>query len=162
MATVTTIRGQQIRDNQITEPKLAASNSPAQKQALTWDGSDLTWAEVGASKSITQASHGFSVGSLVRLSGTSYVAAQADSSSNAEVVGMVSSVVDTDNFILTTNGAVGSLTGLTAGAVYFLSDATAGAMSTTEPTTATYISKPCFIADTTTSGFFHNFRGIDY
>lgn len=158
---VTTVRGGQLRDDTIQEPKLNVSNSPSQNQALTWTGSVLAWAEVGASKSVTQATHGFSVGDLLRMSGTTYIKAQANNSTNAEVVGIVSTVVDVDNFILTTNGAVSGLAGLTAGSVYFLSDSTAGAMTTTEPTTATYISKPVLISDTTTSGFFYNFRGIE-
>lgn len=73
--------------------------------------------------------------------------------------GIVIEVVDSDNFVLLTNGYVTGLSGLTAGEVHFLSDTTAGALTTTEPTTATHVSKPLLLADSTTSGYFYNFRG---
>ncbi len=38
------VTGAKIADNTITEPKLAASNSPATNQILSWDGTNLTWA----------------------------------------------------------------------------------------------------------------------
>ncbi len=111
-------------------------------------------------KSINQASHGFTVGEVVRLSGTStYDEAQADSAANAEAVGIVSAVADVDNFTLTTSGYVNGLSGLTANTMYFLSASTAGILTATEPTTAGQISKPCFYADSTTSGYFINYRG---
>lgn len=111
-------------------------------------------------KSINQASHGFTVGEVVRLSGTStYDEAQADSAANAEAVGIVSAVADVDNFTLTTSGYVNGLSGLTANTMYFLSASTAGLLTATEPTTAGQISKPCFYADSTTSGYFINYRG---
>jgi hypothetical protein len=104
--------------------------------------------------------HGFTAGELVRLSGTStYDEAQADSAANAEVVGIVSAVADVDNFTLTTSGYVSGLSGLTANTMYFLSPSTAGLLTATEPSTVGQISKPCFYADTTTSGYFINYRG---
>jgi hypothetical protein len=53
------------------------------------------------------------------------------------------------------------MTSLTAGSVYFLSPSTAGAITATEPTTEGQISKPVFVADSTTSGYFFNFRGSE-
>lgn len=113
-------------------------------------------------RSIAQASHGFAVGEIVRLNGTSYTKAQADAAANAEAAGMVSAVVDANNFTLTTGGYVSGLSGLTAGEIYFLSTATPGAMTTTDPTVAgaaDTVSKPVFYADSTTSGYFTNMRG---
>jgi hypothetical protein len=112
------------------------------------------------SRRITQASHGLAVGDVVRLSGTSYVKAQADTEANAEVVGIVGTVIDTSTFVLVTDGRAAGLSGLTAGTVYYLSAATAGALTTTEPTTAGHVSKPVLIADSTTSGLFVNMRGF--
>lgn len=112
------------------------------------------------SRNITQASHGFTVGKIVRLSGTSYVAAQADSEANAEVAGIVAAVPDTNSFRLVTHGHVTGLTGLTAGAVSFLSESSAGALTETEPTADGDVSKPLLVADTTTSGYFINMRGM--
>ena len=108
---------------------------------------------------ITQTTHGFVLGDVLRYSGSTLTKAQADSSANAEVVGIVQSVVDTNNFYLITDGLVTGLTGLTAGAVYYLSPTTAGTLTVTEPGTTGQVSKPIFIAASTTSGYFHNFRG---
>jgi hypothetical protein len=109
--------------------------------------------------SVTQASHGLAVGNVIRMSGTTYAKAQADSAANAEVVGMVSAVADADNFSFITGGLVSGLSGLTAGTVYFLSPTTAGALTATEPATAGQVSKPVLVATTTTAGVFYNFRG---
>lgn len=112
-------------------------------------------------RAVTQASHGFSVGDVLRLNGTTYVEAQADSDANAEVAGIVSTVTDVNTFNLSYGGRITTLSGLTAGTVYFLSDATAGLLTATEPSASGSVSKPILIADTTTSGYFFNFRGAE-
>jgi hypothetical protein len=109
-------------------------------------------------KSISQAAHGLAVGDWVRLSGTSYVKAQADSAANAEVVGVVNSVAGAANFTLTVAGRVTGLSGLTAGTVYYLDPSTAGAITATEPSGAN-VSKPVLIADSTTAGWVLQMRG---
>lgn len=111
-------------------------------------------------RNISLTSHGFSVGNVLKQSGTSYALAKADTAADAEVVGIVSTVIDANNFALTMLGNVPGLSGLTAGTVYFLSPTTAGALTSTEPSTTGQISKPLLIADTTTSGYFYNYRGI--
>lgn len=110
-------------------------------------------------KSISQTTHGLSVGNVVRLSGTNYVKAQADSDANAEVAGIVAAVADANTFTLHYGGRITGLSGLTAGTVYFLDDDTAGLLTATEPTDAGDISKPVLIADSTTTGLFFNMRG---
>lgn len=110
--------------------------------------------------SITQASHGLAVGDVVRYNGTNYVKAQANTAANAEVVGIVSVVVTTGIFRMVTGGKITGLSGLTTGAVHFLSASTAGALTATEPATVGHISKPLIIADSTTSGYFFNYRGL--
>ena len=130
-----------------------------------WNGTSWIPAQGGAGSAaantvtITQAAHGFTVGNLIYYTGTAYAKALADSSAHAEVVGIVSVVVDANNFVLLTDGKVTGLSGLTAGAVYFLSPTTAGALTVTEPSTNGQISKPIMVADTTTSAFFFNWRG---
>jgi hypothetical protein len=115
----------------------------------------------GASKEISQSGHGLTVGNVVRFNGTNYVKAQADSATNAEVVGIVSDVADVNTFTVTFVGYVSGLSGLVAGTVYFLSDASAGALTATEPSDDGSVSKPLFIAISTTEGYFINMRGVE-
>ena len=110
-------------------------------------------------RSIAQTAHGLAVGDIVRYSGTAYVKAKADTAANAEVVGIVSAVADANHFTLLYSGYITGLSGLTAGTVYFLSPSSAGALTTTEPSTVGQISKPLLLAESTTTGYFVNFRG---
>jgi hypothetical protein len=110
---------------------------------------------------ISQVAHGFAVGNIVRLSGTdTYTKAQANSAANAEMVGMVSSVLSADAFTLTMDGQVTGLSGLTPAEVYFLSPTTAGAITATAPTTVGQIKKPVFYAQSATAGVVYNMLGI--
>jgi hypothetical protein len=110
-------------------------------------------------RDISQAAHGLAVGNVVRHNGTIYVKAQANSDDNAEVAGLVSAVADANNFTLHYGGLITGLSGLVAGTVYFLSAATAGLLTATEPNVVGEVSKPLLVADSTTSGYFLNFRG---
>lgn len=122
---------------------------------------DGSWSSVQSiSRAVNQASHGFSVGNIVYFNGTSYAKAQANSDTTSEVLGIVSSVVDANNFYVVMGGYITGLSGLVAGTTYYLSDSSAGALTATAPTTVGYISKPVFVADSTTSGYFHNMRGV--
>ena len=98
---------------------------------------------------ITQATHGFVVGDVLRHNGTIYVKAQG-TTGNSEAVGVVESSVDTNNFVLVYSGRI-TLSGLTAGAEYFLSAATAGATTTTAPTASGNVQRPIFVATSATS-----------
>ena len=109
---------------------------------------------------IAQTGHGLAVGDVVRLDGTDYIKAQANSEANAEAVGIVSAVADVDNFTLCVGGYISTLSGLTAGSVYYLDDDTAGLLTLTEPPDVGDVSKPLLIADTTTSGWIFNMRGF--
>lgn len=116
-------------------------------------------AKASSSQSVTQTAHGLSVKDLVRHNGTAYVKAQADSETNAEVIGIVSAVASANAFSISTFGNVTGLSGLTAGATYFLDPTTAGALTATEPSAVGQVSKPVFIAISTTAGYFFNMRG---
>ena len=111
-------------------------------------------------KSISQTSHGFSVGDVLKYASSTYSKAQADSGANAEVVGIVSAVADANTFTLLTSGYISTLSGLTANTTYFLSASTAGALTATEPSTVGQISKPLLVAVSTTAGYFTNMRGV--
>lgn len=125
----------------------------------TIDADIAAAAPASTSAAVTQTAHGFTVGNLLKYTGTAYALAKADTAADAQVVGIVSTVVDANNFKLTLSGKVTGLSGLVAGSVYYLNPTTAGAMTTTEPTTVGQVSKPVFIATSTTDGYFINFRG---
>ena len=124
----------------------------------------------GASaKQVTQNSHGFKVGNVVYLNGSTYALAKADTSPTAEAIGVISSVVTANIFEVTelgylsgvdTTNTVEGGAALTAGTVYFLSASTAGKLTATEPSTIGYVSKPMLIADGASSGYALNYRGI--
>lgn len=116
-------------------------------------------AEFIAKVIVTQNSHGFSVGNVLKRSGSVYALAKADTSANAEAVGIVSEVTSVNIFVLTTGGRVTGLTGITDGAVYFLSTVTAGLLTTDDASIPGHVSKPQGIGDSTTSIIYHNFRG---
>ena len=118
----------------------------------TGSGSTLT-------KNITQAAHGFAVGNLVYLNGAIYTLALATSVVTAEVVGIITSIIDANNFVLTTSGYITGFGGLVAGSVFFVSDSTPGLLTTVAPSAVGSVQKPVFVADGTTSGYFINYRG---
>jgi len=87
---------------------------------------------------VTQAAHGFVVGDVIRESGVAntYTKAQADSSDNGEVVGIVTFVDNVNQFTYTTQGIIeAGVPVAPAGTVFFLSDSVAGGLTTTAPTT---------------------------
>jgi len=90
---------------------------------------------------VNKSNHNFVIGDVLYYSGSQYEKALATVSNTSNVVGMVSKIVDTNNFELTTDGrVVGSIlaenagVALTPGSKYFLSDSTAGRVTTTAPT----------------------------
>lgn len=111
------------------------------------------------SRSITQTAHGLAVGDAIKYTGTAYAKALADTSENAEVVGIVSIVTDANNFTLLYGGYISTLTSLTAGTVYFLSSVTPGLLTDVTPPNIGQVNKPLLIAVSTTTGYFFNFRG---
>ncbi|MCX6800436.1 MAG: hypothetical protein NT091_04805, partial [Candidatus Falkowbacteria bacterium] len=118
-----------------------------------------------ASKVIVGTNHGFAVGDIVRASTTAagkYTKAQADSSSNAEVIGIVSAT-STNDFTLTTGGYVDLSASTTlafnSGDNYYLATSTAGALTNIEPTGAGEVSKPVFVATGAKTGYLINYRG---
>lgn len=103
---------------------------------------------------VSQSAHGFSEGQWLRRNGSAWALAQADSAANADVGGMVVSVLDDNAFVLATAGAVRDLSGLTDGTVYYLSATVAGAITATSPASqsSAYLEVPVLLADSATSG----------
>lgn len=110
-------------------------------------------------KNISSISHGLSAGDVVRPSGTGFVKAQADTSDNAETIGIVSDVIDVDNYTITIHGYISTLTGLSANSLYFLSVDVPGLLTLTEPTSANEVNKPMLWATSSTTGYVLNYRG---
>lgn len=96
---------------------------------------------------VSETSHGLSVGDAVRFDGANYVAATADTAANAELIGLVVEVPDTDTLVFQQVGYTDTQSGLTAGEWYYLQDA--GGLGTTAGT----VEVPVLLADSTTSGW---------
>lgn len=126
-------------------------------------GAVSTGGSGGTSITVTQVGHGLDRGIWVRLSGGAYVVADAASSADAEVVGVVSDYIDANNFVLQQSGyiedlrrqnsGVNAYLPLTQDMVYFLSETVAGELQSADVTTVDAVSKPCFIADGQYSGW---------
>lgn len=167
----TGIDGSQIKNLSIKPEDMKRTGSaPTDGQVLSYDTATelFEWIDAGGAgealeKSINQSSHGFIVGNILKYDGSNYAKAKADNEDNAEVIGIVSEVTDSNNFKIIYGGYIdlGSGTGLTAGEVYFLSGITAGALTSTEPSTEGHISKPVLIAVSSTAGYFFNMRGAE-
>jgi hypothetical protein len=108
---------------------------------------------------VIQAAHGFVLGDLLYLNGATYTKGLATAAVTAEIVGMVSRVVDVNTFEITLSGEVTGLVGLTAGATYFLSRSVAGGYTATEPNTLGDVSLPIGVASSTTSMYVAVKRG---
>jgi microcystin-dependent protein len=129
----------------------------------------LTWGDASGQATVilTQASHGFAVGDVLYLGGTVYTKANASEPESSEVVGIVSEIIDANDFKLTSSGVVENLTSSnfveaalpSEGDVIFLST-TDGKMSVSEPTVAGEISLPLGVAKTTSSMYVQLKRGF--
>ena len=110
---------------------------------------------------VNQTAHGFIVGTILKVaSANTYAGAKADRLSNSEQVGIVSQVIDANNFILQTNGLATAFTGLTAGTTYYLDTATAGAFSATIPSVTGQVIKPIGTAVNANTMILTNMLGI--
>ncbi|CAB5221440.1 hypothetical protein UFOVP244_165 [uncultured Caudovirales phage] len=106
----------------------------------------------------------FSLGDTLYINNNIYTKAIATSASAAEVVGVVSRIVDSNlstfTFEMTLSGEISGLTGITPGAVYFLSDTVPGALTKNEPSTIGNISIPVGVGASSTSIYVAPKRGL--
>jgi hypothetical protein len=109
---------------------------------------------------ITQAAHGLSAGQIVLMQGGgNFSQARADNAADSEVVGIIASVVDVNNFVLQMGGLITTgLTGLSTGFVYYLSTVPGG-YTATRPTLAGQVVKPVFVAIGANSAIWINLLG---
>lgn len=110
----------------------------------------LTW-------SVTQSSHGFSVGDAIYFDGSTetYELAQADDATTLGAF-IVSAVANTNTFTVCQNGKIDGLSGLTAGQYYFVSTTTAGEITSSQPTSG--YDNPIFFALSETEGIVLPYR----
>jgi len=121
----------------------------------------------GTTDRVTQASHGFVVGDVLYLEGSTYTKAVATAANTAEVAGVVSRVIDSSTFELTLSGEISGLLAANfteaalpaTGEALFLST-TAGKMTVTEPSTVGHISIPVGIASGSGSMYVGIKRGV--
>jgi len=144
-----------IGANQIVNLVYNSTGPKFQIQSALGSSAALT----GNTYNVNQVAHGFTVGKVVYLNSTTYTAAIASADTTSEVVGIIISATDADNFVLQFGGRVTGLSALTAGSVYYLSPSAAGDLTATKPTTIGQVVKPLLVADTTTSGFWVNYLG---
>jgi len=113
---------------------------------------------------ITSGTSGYTFGSVVRINSSGYTAANANTADSAEVIGVLSAR-NASYSVVTVLGKIdgdffevaGST--LSPGCVYFLSGTTNGFITTTEPTTMGYVSKPVIVGLGATSGVVVQYRG---
>ena len=115
-------------------------------------------------KTVTQTTHGFSIGEVVTYSGGSYIKAIADGTQGGEVIGFVSQVNTVDEFVVVyagnVEGASISGLGLSASTTYYLSTSVAGGLQSTKPTIFGHISKPILVTFDTSSALIYQYRGF--
>jgi len=118
-------------------------------------------------KIITQSSHGLGFGNPVYMDGSLYKKAIADSAIRAEVVGVVSRVIDANNFELIFLGEIfgdfSTITeggsALTTGSVYYLSPFSQGRITPSSPIAPGQVHKAVLIATSSTSAVILPFTG---
>lgn len=109
---------------------------------------------------IVQSSHGFSVGqALYTINGEFDLALASNTNpERAEVLGVVSNVIDADTFDIVYEGRVSGLTGLNPGSVYFLSPLIPGHLTTNKPSGLS-IAKPVMVAIDSSEAVVVNYVG---
>lgn len=109
---------------------------------------------------VTQVAHSLSLGNIIRIqSDGTYVKAQANLEANAEVIGIVTTVIDPDNFKYSVSGIVSTVIAVTVGSVYFLDPANPGRIVSAKPNTSGQVVKPLLIASDAGHGIWINQRG---
>lgn len=121
---------------------------------------------VGRGNTVTrllEQTHTFQVGDLLYNNEGTWTLGLADHPSTAEIIGMVSDIIDENNFEITLLGYVEGIVSsapLIPDQMYFLSTTVPGGMTEVGPQQIGQVNKPLFFSETETSGFFINYRGI--
>lgn len=163
------VHANQLLDNLITaivDPTVSQDISQGYKPSSIWvntvsdkvficsDNSlgAAIWIEIkessGASLTVTQAAHGYSVSEVLRFNGATYVKAKADIQANVGIW-LITKVIDANTFVISTNGYFTGLTGGTTDTTSYLSDTVAGGLTTTSPP----LSQPIIYWTSATTGW---------
>lgn len=119
------------------------------------------FSNVGFFFQVTQAAHGFIYANILAFTGVNYVKAQANSIVNSNrVVGLVSRVVDADNFIVQIGGTLTSAGGVVPGTLYYLSPTVAGNVDTVAPVVPGQVVKPMYVGISATTTLWLNQLGV--
>lgn len=135
------------------------------------NGTNTIWLNAGGGGSggvtftITQAMPTLTIGEWVMINPAGqYVGAKADTPTNGEVIGVVVAIPAVNQYTIQQSGYVttasGVFSGLTTSDVYFLSTTNAGQIVNLDATINGQVSRPCFVADTPTSGWVVPYRGL--
>lgn len=118
---------------------------------------------------VTQATHGFKVGHVVcrnTVGTTNWKLAQADSLANSQGACMVSYVIDANTFVVTQEGYVPNIVDaaitsipFTDGVELYLDPVNPGQLTNVAPAGVGQVLLPCFVADSTSSGYFFGGTG---
>ncbi len=111
-----------------------------------------TFSVPAVTKAVNQTTHGFSTKQAIWNNAGTWTLARADAIGTSYVDGVVSTVVDANNFVVTLEGQF-TTTGLTGNVPYYLSDVTAGLLTTTSPTALTSFRVQVLSTGTTTEGY---------
>ena len=107
------------------------------------------------------------VGMWMRINAAGlYTPALADNAQDAEVVGVITQIIDSEHFFIQQSGYIPTsanvFSGLTAtiGSAYFLSAVTPGLMVPFDVQQNNLVSKPLFVLDSASSGWVLDYRGL--
>jgi hypothetical protein len=115
------------------------------------------WLEASSNRTkITQSAHGFTSGYAIAFDSsiTAYVGANCTTytAAKSEAIGIVETVIDSNNFVIVTNGYISGITGIdSVGDVYFLSTID-GVLSAVEPAFTNSVRKPMFYSTSVAGG----------
>ncbi len=156
----TTVTGAKIANQTITDTKISGITAGcASGQTLKSDGAAGFYCGHTNGNRVTQVAHGFVVGDVLYLNGSTYTKAISTAVGTLGVF-VVSAAVSANVFEIVQAGYVSGLAGMVAGTYYYVSAATAGAMTSTEPTASGSYSNPIFVADSVTSGYVLPYRPL--